>query len=130
MSASFFRLIYTLLPCLVGAYAVAVFLTTRPLLAARAWTLGLLIALILTFGVSAVVSPHFGLPLTDRSMLMSYGSLYVIPTIVLVGAAIGLRTHGVARSSGIVVLVALFLAAAWAGRYAAFYYLNIGPIIR
>jgi hypothetical protein len=129
MSASFFRLIYTFLPCLVGGYAVAVFLTTRPLPAARAWTLGFVIAAVLTLGVSAVLSPHLGLPLTDRSMLMSYASLYFIPTIVLVGAAIGLRSHGVNRNSGIVALVALFLAAAWAGRYAGSYYLNIAPIV-
>jgi hypothetical protein len=123
MNDSVYRLIYTLLPCLVGAFAAAVFLTTRPISAARACVLGFLIAAMLTLGVTTVVGPGSGLALHDRAVrglyidfLGLFGSLYFIPAIVLVPTAVVMRARGVGRGIGIVTLIALFLASAWAGR--------------
>jgi len=125
MNDSLARLIYTLLPCLVGAYAVAVFLTTRPISATRSWLLGLLIAFVLTLGASAVIARRFGIPVMERSVLESFASLYFIPAIVLVASALGLRSRGVNRNTGVVVLVALFLGAAWFGRSTAYHFLDL-----
>jgi hypothetical protein len=124
MNESFYRLIYTLLPCLVGAYAAALLLTTRSISAARAWMLGLLIAAVLTLGATMVVT--MGVPM-DRSnfflyenFLALFGSLDIIPTIILIPTARALRARGANRGVGIVVLVAVFLASAWLARsYAA-----------
>jgi hypothetical protein len=86
--------------------------------------LGLLIAAVLTLGATMVVT--MGVPM-DRSnfflyenFLALFGSLYLIPTIILIPTARALRARGANRGVGIVVLVAVFLASAWLARsYAA-----------
>jgi hypothetical protein len=112
------RLVFTILPCLVGAYAAAVYLTARPISATRAWTLGVLIATLLTFAAVTVMGP-WNRVWMDRSVFLWYGSLYFIPTIVLVPTALGLRGRRVSRGVGVVVLIILFLATAGIGRYVA-----------
>src|SRR5690348_4014923 len=93
------RLVYTILPCLVGAFSVAVFLTTRPISASRAWVLGLLIASLLTLGAARVMGPRARV-WTDGSVLVGYGSLYFVPMIALVGAALALRSRAASRGVG------------------------------
>ena len=112
------RLVFTILPCLVGAFAAAVFLTTRRISAGRAWTLGLLIASLLTFGAVTVMEPPARV-WRDGFILLSYGGLYFIPVVVLIPAALALRSRRMSRGVGIVVLIVLFLAAAGIGRYVA-----------
>ena len=121
MSDSFYRLIYTVLPCLVGTYAAALFLTTRSISTTRAWVLGLVIASVLTLGATKVATSGFGPVLSGSSGLFTnflalYGSLYFIPMIVLIPTARALRARGTSRGLGIVILVAVFLASAWLAR--------------
>lgn len=123
MNDSVYRLIYTLLPCLVGAFAVAVFLTSRPISAVRAWLLGVVIASALTLGALIVNRPRFGYLQSDVPLYLRlvelFGSLYFIPMIVLVPTALGLRSRGTSRNTGVVILVALFLVSAWVARLVA-----------
>lgn len=116
------RLVFTGLPCLVGAYAAALFLTTRPIPAKRAWSLGLLIASLLTVGASIAMRPLFST--ATASILESFACLYFIPTIVLVATALALRSRAVGRGVGVTVLVALFLASTWAAGQAAFHFIG------
>ena len=124
MSEAFYQLIYTLLPCLVGAYAAALFLTTRSISSARSWMLGLFIASMLTIGATMVVMTgvrmeRSNLGLYERFLAL-FGSLYFIPMIVLIPTARALRAWRMSRGVGIVILVAVFLASAWLARsYAA-----------
>ena len=106
------RLLYTIFPCLVGAYAAAVFLTTRSISARAAWGLGLLVASALTIGAFIALRPMYS-PASTASIVESYVARYFIPMIVLVGTAVTLRSRGATRGIGITVIVALFLASTW-----------------
>jgi len=117
-------LVYTILPCLVGAYAAAVFLTARPISASRAWSVGLLIATLLTIGATVAMRPFFGFSYPTSSMVEAYACLYFIPTIVLVAAAVGLKSRGTSRGVGVIVLVAVFLGATFAGAQASFFFVG------
>lgn len=107
------RLVYTIFPCLVGAYAAAVFLTTRSISAKAAWSLALLVASALTIGALIAMRPRYSPATSTASIVESYVALYFIPAIVLVGAAVVLRSRDTARGVGIIAIVALFLASTW-----------------
>ena len=113
------RLVFTILPCLVGAYAAAVFLTTRSISARAAWGLGLLVASVLTVGAYVATKPMFNGVAPAASILESYCCLYFIPTIVLVATAVWLRSRNTSRNVGVTVIVALFLASSWIASFAA-----------
>jgi hypothetical protein len=125
MNERLFTLVNTILPCLTAAYAAAVFVTTRSISTARAWLLGIVIASLLAIGASIVVGSAVGLPATTESILESSASLYFIPTIVLVATATTLRSRRVNRNVGIGILVACFVAAAWASRIAASHFFDL-----
>ena len=132
MNESFYRLVYTFLPCLVGAFAAAVFLTTKPISATRACLLGFIVASVLTLGVTVTAGPGIGYLRSERGLYIDFlelfGSLYFIPMIVLLPTTLLLRAQGVGCGTGIVILVALFLASAWVSRLAASHFELINAV--
>jgi hypothetical protein len=115
------QLFYTFLQCLTGAYAAAVFLTTRPISVARAWVLGLVVASLLTLGTA--MTSRIGLARPNVGLIAASSIVYFVPTIVLVATALSLRSRRVSRNVGVGVIVALFLVVAAIARYLAPYFL-------
>lgn len=124
MSDSLFFVVYTLLPCLTGAFAAALFLTSRSIQPGIAWLLAVLIAGLLALGVSTVVQQVAGGAIPVVSLIKAYATLYFLPTVVLTSVALSLRGRVRSRITGIVVILVLFLGISFVSRRASAYFLD------
>ena len=124
MNDSLFLAVYTVLPCLTGAFAVAVFLTSRSIRPGTTWLLAVLIAGLLTLGAGTVIQRAAGGNIPVASLVKAYTTLYFLPTIVLTSVALSLRDRLGSRAAGIVVILALFLGISFVSRRASAYFLD------
>lgn len=124
MSDSLFLVVYTLLPCLTGAFAAALFLTSRSIRPGIAWLLAVLIAGLLALGVSTVVQQVAGGTIPVVSLIKAYATLYFLPTVLLTSVALSLRGRVRSRITGIVVILVLFLGISFVSRRASAYFLD------
>ena len=117
-------LLYTILPCVVAGYGVAVFLAPRLMPVALAWIVALALAALFTLTAIVVMRRASGGVVPFTSMLKAYASLYGVPLIALTAIALRLRTHFKARPVGLVVVLLVAVAVTVASQYASGYFLD------
>jgi hypothetical protein len=116
---------YLLIPSLIGAFAIALFLTRRQLSPSTTWPVGLTLTALLVAGISWTLRRELGGNTPAASLLSAFATLYFIPFVVLTGAASGIRSRVASRGLGIALLVGLFLATSVVAHYASGYFFDI-----
>jgi len=116
---------FWLVPCLTGAFAIALFLARRPVAAPATWLGGLLvIAFLVAAAVAGVYVAARGV-VPASSLIKAFALQYYIPFVVLTGAAFRFRARVRSRHLGVALLIVLFLIAGTAASYAAGHYFDI-----
>ena len=124
MNSWLLTVVYTVLPCLIAAYAAALYLTPRSIPPRTAWSTGLLIAVLLTAGVTSIMRDAAGGMVPLSRLIAAYAALYGIPFVVLTAAAVIMRRRATPRALGLVVLVVLFLGIGFLSRYASGHFVD------
>ena len=116
---------YYVVPCLIGASAIAVLLTRRQFASRTLWILGFLVTTLLVACTSWTLHAVVHGEVPALSILKAFAILYYLPFITLMGAALWLRSRLRSRALGVVLLLALFLAAGVAAAYASEHYVRL-----
>ena len=116
---------YYVIPCLIGASAIAVLLTRRQLASRTLWIVGFLVTSLLVACTSWTVHTVVHGEVPALSILKAFAILYYLPFITLMGAALWLRARLRSRALGVVLLLALFLAAGVAAADASEHYFSL-----
>jgi hypothetical protein len=124
MDGLLYNSVYTALPCLIAAYAAALYLTPRTISSRTAWSLGMLITTLLVAGAIVAMRGAAQPPLPLAPLVKAYVTLYALPFVVLTAAAMALRPRLHSRFVGIVVLILLALATNLIARYASSSFLD------
>jgi hypothetical protein len=117
-------IVYTILPCLVGVFAAALYLTRRSIPHRTAWQLAILIAVVLVAGATVTMRDASRGQVAVSTFLKAYTSLYLLPSIILTAVALGMRER-IGRVIGIIVLAGAFVATTMAARSLSGYFLDL-----
>jgi len=115
---------YLLVPGLIGAFAIGLFLTRRPITSTTLWLVGVFVVGVLVAGISWAIYRQMHGGVQAATLLEAFATLYYIPFIVLTGATLAIRTRLQSRGVGVALLIVLFLATGVVARYASGYFLD------
>ena len=104
-----FHLAYFVVPALIGAAAIAVFLTRRSLASSAIWLIGLPLVALLVAGVSWTLYAGFQGQVAIEDLLKAFATLYCSLFVVLISAAFACRRRIQSRAVGIGLLIVLFV---------------------